>query len=200
MPIPPKNPRLYDAVVIGASAGGVEALGVLLPALPREFDLPVVIVLHLSADRPSLLSEIFEKRCALPVIEASDKEPLKGGAIYFAPPDYHLMIELDKTCALSQDLPVHYSRPSIDVLFESAATAYGARVLGILLTGANSDGGRGLKAIETAGGGGWVQTPDSAYASAMPRSAIDLGAGQIMSLEQMAQRLRALAPGPVAAL
>src|ERR1700742_400929 len=121
-----------EGVVIGASAGGVEALDVLLPALPPSFRPAVFIVLHLPRERPSLLPEIFRRRCARPVREAEDKEPVEAGTVYFAPPDYHLLVEKDRQLALSADEPIHYSRPSIDALFETAAEAYGESLLGII--------------------------------------------------------------------
>ncbi len=132
-----------DGVVIGASAGGVEALEVLLPALPATLRPSVFIVLHLPRERPSLLVEIFARRCARPVREADDKEPVEPGTVYFAPPDYHMLLEKNRQIALSADEPVHFSRPSIDVLFESAAEVYGERLLGVILTGANRDGAAG---------------------------------------------------------
>src|ERR1700761_9790748 len=116
-----------EAIVIGASAGGVEALGLILPALPATFRPSLLIVLHLPRERPSLLVQIYEKRCALPVREADDKEPIEPGTVYFAPPDYHLLVEKGRQIALSTEEPVHYSRPSVDVLFESAAEVYGER-------------------------------------------------------------------------
>jgi len=112
---PETLPARIDTVVIGASAGGVEALAVLLPALPDTFRPAVFIVLHLPREQPSLLVQIFEKRCARPVREADDKEPVEPGTIYFAPPDYHMLVEKNRQIALSADDPVHFSRPSIDV-------------------------------------------------------------------------------------
>jgi two-component system chemotaxis response regulator CheB len=161
-----------EAVVIGASAGGVEALSVILPALPATFSPAVLVVLHLPRERPSLLVEIYKKRCALPITEAEDKEPVKPGTVYFAPPDYHLLVEKNRQIALSTDEPVHYSRPSVDVLFESAADAYGKRLLGIILTGANADGAAGLHAVHLAGGVTVVQEPDSAKVPLMVVSAL----------------------------
>jgi two-component system, chemotaxis family, protein-glutamate methylesterase/glutaminase len=183
-----------DAVVIGASAGGVEALGALLPALPAAFRPSLFIVLHLPRERPSLLVEIFERRCALPVREAEDKEPIEPGTVYFAPPDYHMLLEKGRQIALSADAPVHYSRPSIDVLFESAADAYGERLLGIILTGANEDGAAGLHAIHQAGGITIVQQPDSAKVPLMVVSALQRGpADFVLSLQEIAELLGGLA-------
>jgi two-component system chemotaxis response regulator CheB len=177
-------------VVIGGSAGGVAALGTLLPALPADFGLPVVVVLHLPPSRNSLLANLFGPKCRLPVIEAYDKAPLAPGHIYFSPPDYHLMIERDLTFGLSVDGPVNFSRPSIDVLLESAATSIGEGVLAVILTGTNADGARGMKAVRDAGGVGWVQDPESAQSPTMPRAALHFGgADAILPLDEMAQAL-----------
>ncbi len=181
------------AVTIGASEGGIEALSVLLPALPAGLPAAVFIVLHLPRERPSLLVEIFEKRCALRVKEAEDKEPVEPGTVYFAPPDYHLLIERSGQLALSVDDPVHYSRPSIDVLFESAADVYGQGLLGIILTGGNEDGAHGLQAVHDAGGVTVVQRPDEALVPLMVMSALQRRpADFVLSLEEIAQMLNKL--------
>jgi two-component system chemotaxis response regulator CheB len=183
-----------EGVVIGASAGGVEALAVLLPALPATFRPSLFIVQHLPRERPSLLAEIFARRCARPVREAEDKEPIEPGTVYFAPPDYHMLLEKNRQIALSADEPVHFSRPSIDVLFESAAEVYGERLLGIILTGANEDGAAGLHAIHKAGGVTVVQQPDSAKVPLMIVSALQRGpADYVLSLPEIAQLLGTLA-------
>lgn len=181
----------FDAIVIGASTGGVDALGVLLPALPVDLPAAVMIVLHIPPQRDSLLPRIFQAHCALPVREAESRETILPGHVYFAPPDYHLLVEADRTWVLSCDPPVHYSRPSIDVLFETAAWCYGPRLLGILLTGANEDGARGMQAIADGGGMTWAQSPNTALASTMPQSAIALGGVKhVLSLSQMARKLQ----------
>lgn len=186
-----------EGIVIGASAGGIDALSVLLPALPAGLRAPLFIVLHLPRERPSLLVEIFDRRCALPVREAEDKEPVAPGTVYFAPPDYHLLLEKNGQIALSADEPVHYSRPSIDVLFESAADVYGARLLGIILTGANEDGACGLQAVHRAGGVTVVQEPQSAQVPLMVVSALQRSrADFVLSLEQIADLLGTLAVVP----
>lgn len=182
-----------ESVVIGASAGGIEALSVLLPALPAGLRASFFIVLHLPRERPSLLVEIFEHRCALRVREAEDKEPVAPGTVYFAPPDYHLLLEKSRQIALSADAPVHYSRPSIDVLFESAADAYGDHLLGVILTGANQDGASGLEAVHRAGGITVVQEPVSAHAPLMAMSALQRNpADFVLSLQQIAHLLGTL--------
>ncbi len=183
-----------DAVVVGASAGGVEALGEILPTLPAGFRPAVLIVLHLPRERPSLLVEIYENRCALPVREAEDKEPIEPGTVYFAPPDYHMLVERSRQIALSTDEPVYYSRPSIDVLFESAADVYADRLLGIILTGANEDGAAGLLAVHRAGGVTVVQEPDSAKVPLMVVSALQRNpADFVLPLPGIADLLKGLA-------
>jgi len=179
-----------DMLVIGVSAGGVDALGKLLPALPADAGLAVAIVLHIPADKPSLLAELFAARCKLRVKEVEDKEPVEANVVYFAAPDYHMLVEPDKSFSLSRDEPVYFSRPSIDLLFESAALAYRSSLLGIILTGANSDGAAGLKALRRAGGIAWAQDPGEASVPVMPRSAIDsAGVDRILSLDAMAALL-----------
>lgn len=180
-----------EAIVIGASAGALEALSAILPALPSTFKLPVIVVVHVPPDKRSVMAELFQAKCKIPVREAEDKEPIAAGTIYFAPPDYHLLIEREKTLSLSSDEPVLFSRPSIDVLFESAADAYGSSLIGIILTGANQDGANGMRAISEAGGLVIVQNPDKAFASAMPEAAIAACPGaRIMSLDAIASHLR----------
>jgi two-component system, chemotaxis family, protein-glutamate methylesterase/glutaminase len=161
-----------EAVVIGASAGGVQALSELLPAFPPGARAAVFVVLHLPRDRPSMLVEVFANKCALAVCEAQDKEPVAPGTVYFAPPNYHLLIDRGPQLALSADELVHHSRPSIDVLFESAAEIYRERLLGVILTGASEDGAAGLAAVHEAGGTTVIQEPQTAQSSIMVRSAL----------------------------
>ncbi len=188
--------RGIEAVVIGASAGGIEALSVILPALPADLRVPVLVVLHLPRERPSLLVDVFGPRCAVPVREAVDKEPIAAGTIYFAPPDYHLLIDEGPAIALSDDEPVHHSRPSVDVLFESAADAFGAGVLAILLTGGNEDGAAGLAAVREAGGTVVVQDPEQAYAPTMVTAALARGpVHQRLRLQDIAELLSGLRAG-----
>ena len=162
----------YDAIVVGGSSGGIDALLYMLPALPATLRAAVLVVMHLPRDRPSLLTEIFRHRCGLPLKEAHDKDAIAPGTVYFAPPDYHLLVDAGPRLALSVDAPLHFSRPSIDVLFESAADQYGERLVGILLSGANEDGARGLEAIAAAGGLVVVQDPASAPMPTMPQAAL----------------------------
>lgn len=165
----------YRVVVIGASAGGSSALLKILPALPANFHLPVVVVQHLHPLQESAGLLYRNSGCALTLKEADEKDILKAGFVYFAPPNYHLLIEDDKTFSLSIDPKINYTRPSIDVLFESAVDAFGAEVIGVLLSGANQDGANGLLRIKLRGGLTIVQDPDEAEVGYMPKSAIDLG-------------------------
>lgn len=184
------NPQ---AVVIGTSAGAVQALSAILPPLPADYPLPVMVVVHVPPDRRNALTELFQTRCAMTVREAEDKEPIAPGVIYFAPPDYHLLVETPELLALSTDEPVLHSRPSIDVLFESAADAFGPGLVGIILTGANQDGAEGLRAVAEAGGVAVVEDPASAAASAMPEAALAAWPGaRTMSLEDIGVYLRSL--------
>ena len=180
-----------EAVVIGASAGALEALSVILPGLPADYPLAVLVVVHVPPDKKSILAELFQAKCRVQVREAEDKEPIAAGTVYFAPPDYHLLVETDKNLSLSSDEPVLYSRPSLDVLFESAADAYGPALVAIVLTGANEDGAQGGRAVGEAGGKVIVQRPQGAYASAMPESAIaQWPDAEILSLEEIASYLQ----------
>jgi two-component system chemotaxis response regulator CheB len=165
--------RRVEAVVIGASAGGVEALGALLPSLPARYGLPVFCILHLPGDRESRLPELFDERLPVRVKEAADKEAIEPGTVYFAGSGYHLSVERDFTFSLSCEPPVLYARPAIDLLMESSADAYGPGLVGILLTGANHDGAAGMAYIHASGGLTVVQDPADAQVATMPKSAID---------------------------
>ncbi|VXD04433.1 putative chemotaxis protein-glutamate methylesterase [Pseudomonas sp. 8Z] len=170
-----EQPRApLQALVIGASAGGVEALLTLLAELPPDYRLPVVCLLHVPDRNDSLLAELLARRLRLPVKEAEDKEYLRRGMVYVAPGGYHLSIESDRSFSLSREEPRHFSRPSIDILFESAADTYAAQLAGALLTGANEDGAAGLLAIQQAGGLTLVQTPSDALVPTMPEAALAL--------------------------
>jgi len=160
--------------VIGASAGGVDALLTLLSGLPAGWRLPIVVVLHLPEQHQSHLPEVFSRRLPFTAREAEDKLPVAEGTLYFAPPGYHLSIESDLRFSLSCEPPVLFSRPAIDILMSSAADAYGSALAGILLTGANEDGARGLLRIHEAGGLTVVQDPDEAPSPLMPRAALAL--------------------------
>jgi len=178
------------AVVIGASAGAVQALQTILPALAADYGLPVLVVVHVPPDRANMLVPLLQARCEIVVKEAEDKEAIIPGAVYFAPSDYHLLVETEESLALSIDEAVNYSRPSIDVLFESAADTYGPGLVGVVLTGANHDGAAGLKAIVAAGGLAVVEDPAGAYATAMPLAALEAcPSAMIMNLDAIASYL-----------
>jgi two-component system, chemotaxis family, protein-glutamate methylesterase/glutaminase len=180
----------FQAVAMGASAGALDALSTVLAKLPSGFPLPLLIVTHLPPDKESILSSLLADKCEIAVREAEDKEPIVPGVVFIAPPNYHLLVEKDGRLSLSSDDAVQFSRPSIDVLFESAADAYGPALIGIILTGANDDGARGLRAIADAGGMVLVQRVDLAYASAMPRAAlVACPAAREMTLEEIATYL-----------
>jgi two-component system chemotaxis response regulator CheB len=165
-----------DAVAVGASAGGIDALFALLAGLQPPLAAALVVVLHLPEQQESLLPQLFAQRTALPVQEAQPNAPVQPGTIYFAPPGYHLLVEAERSFALSCDAPELFSRPSIDVLFESCADVYGDRLVGIVLTGANEDGARGLATIKARGGLAAVQDPQEAIHAAMPIAAIERAA------------------------
>ena len=166
--------KSIQALVIGASAGGVTAILKLMDLLPKDYPIPIVVAQHLPRDSSVMFSSVFGQKRGDQVLEAMDKLPLEANKIYFAPADYHLLIESDFTLSLSQDDPVNYSRPSIDVLFESAAIAFGSTVCGILLTGGNEDGAKGLLEIQKLGGITFVQDPKDAECAAMPNAALNL--------------------------
>ncbi|MBS0548700.1 MAG: chemotaxis protein CheB [Proteobacteria bacterium] len=185
------------AVVIGASAGALEALSAILPALPADFALPIFIVVHIPPDKQSVLATLFQASSPIVVREAEDKEPIRGGTAYFAPPDYHLLVEADGHLSLSSDELVLYSRPSIDVLFESASDAYGPGLVGVILSGANEDGAAGLRAVVDAGGTAVVQNPDRAFAPAMPEAAkAACPEANVLSLQDIAAYLQRIACRP----
>lgn len=188
----------FEAVVIGASAGALESLSALLPALPASCPFPVFVVVHVPPDKESLMAGIMRGKCKMQVREAEDKEPIAPGTVYLAPPDYHLLIESRQSLALSSEEPELFSRPSINVLFESAADIYGPGLLGIVCSGANEDGAEGLRHILLAGGQGVVQRPDTAAAADMPHAALVRNPkAQAMSLPDIAALLcRAAGAGP----
>lgn len=180
------------ALVIGGSAGSLEALSKILPALPGDFPLPILVVVHIPPDKDSVIVSLFQDRCALAVREARDKEPLSAGTVYFAPPDYHLQVEPDHHISLSYDEPRLFSRPSIDVLFESAADVFGENLIGIVLSGGNSDGALGSKAISGGGGQVFVQSPSEAQTSAMPEAASQAcPAAEVLEAAKMVEKLKA---------
>lgn len=187
--------RKFEAVAIGVSTGGVYALQTLLGQLPADFSLPVLIVQHMRADAGSGLAQLLDDRCALRVKEADEQDEILPGTVYLAPPNYHLLVEQEGFLSLSADPHVSFARPSIDVLFESAAAVFGPQLIGIVLTGANYDGSLGLKAIKRKGGLAIVQDPEDAEARQMPQAAIAATeVDHILSLNGIAALLQKLAP------
>ena len=168
------NDKRVDAIVIGGSAGALDVLRHLLAGLPPTLRIPVIVVVHLPANVPALTHEVLQPVSPLRMKQAEDKERIAPGTVYFAPPGYHLLVELHRHFALSVDELVHFSRPAIDVLFESACDAYAPHLLGILLTGASQDGASGLQIIHAMGGATMVQAPTTAEATAMPAAALAL--------------------------
>lgn len=186
--------RSYTVVVIGVSAGGLDALKRLLGALPAAFPLPILVVQHLRPENHSLLAGCLQNFCRIRLKEADEGELMVAGMVYFAPPDYHLLVERNATLSLSVDAPVHHARPSVDVLFEAAADAFGPGVIGVILTGANDDGSLGLKRIKESGGVAIVQDPQEAEVKQMPQNALHLvAADYVASLDRIARRLVLLA-------
>ncbi|GAB2561772.1 chemotaxis protein CheB [Dyella jejuensis] len=187
------NRPLVKAVVMGGSAGSLEALSTILGSIPAGFQASIFITVHVPSDRKNALVEVLQSKCQLEVREAEDKEPICPATVYVAPPDYHLLIEKDGTMALSSDEPVFYSRPAIDVLFESAADIYGPSLVGIVLSGANEDGANGLRAIQEAGGMVLVQDASQAYASAMPEAALAAcSEARMLSVGELSEFLKSL--------
>lgn len=183
----------FDAVVIGCSSGGVELLGSLLRELPANFPAPIIVCQHAAPGMTAGLVDLFGESAALPVLEAEEKVPALPGRVYFAPGGYHLLIERDGSFSLSMDPPVRYARPSIDVLFETAAAAYENRLVAIILSGASEDGAAGVKAVRQAGGYVVVQTPESATAPVMPAAALAaVRADAMVTPEQLAPLLARL--------
>jgi two-component system, chemotaxis family, protein-glutamate methylesterase/glutaminase len=160
----------YEAIVVGTSAGGFHALTVLLGSLAPDYPIPIIIVQHRAKGSQNLLEEVFQRKCRIAIKQADEKEKIRAGMVYVAAPDYHLLVESDKTFSLSSDEPVHFSRPSIDVLFESAAFALKEKVVGIVLTGANNDGAQGISRM---GGLTIAQDPQEAQYEMMPQAAIE---------------------------
>lgn len=182
--------KKFKAVVVGVSAGGTKALKTILPRLPENFPVPVIIVQHISPDSDSYFIRHLDSLCRLKVREAAEKEKAVQGNIYFAPPNYHLLLEEDGSFSLSLDARVNFARPSIDVLFETAAYAFCPHLIGVILTGANQDGARGLKAIADAGGYTLVQDPATAEVDSMPRAALGMAkANKVLSLDKIAAEL-----------
>jgi two-component system chemotaxis response regulator CheB len=169
-----KKPVIHTSklIVIGGSSGSLDALLVILPILKKEFNIPIVIVVHRSNQSDSGLAELLSTRTTLQIKEADEKDVLEPGWIYIAPADYHLLVEDDETLSLDLSEKVNYCRPSIDVSFISAAAAYKKRLTAVLLSGANADGAAGIKTVKECGGFTIVQHPDESPVSYMPEQAI----------------------------
>lgn len=189
----------YEIIVVGTSWGGLAALRTLAGALPREFGLPIAVVQHRHKDSDRLLATVLQDHTALTVCEVEDKQPLQPGFLFIAPADYHLLVERGHF-SLSTDAPVRYSRPSIDVAFTSAADSYGARAVGVVLTGANADGAEGLARIVERGGLAVVQSPATAESPTMPSAALEAApSARVLTIPAIADLLKTLtaaAPSP----
>jgi two-component system chemotaxis response regulator CheB len=194
-----QSARHFAAIVLGVSTGGVAALKQLLPALPAGFGLPLLIVIHMTRDSDDGLAVLLDSLSAIRVKEADEGERIEPGVAYLAPADYHLLVGRDRCMALSTDAAVNFARPSIDVLFESAARVYGTQLIGIILTGAAQDGAEGLLQIKQAGGYALVQDPADAEMDSMPRSALArVQADQLFKLQALPQLLVRLTQGGTA--
>jgi two-component system chemotaxis response regulator CheB len=180
-------------IVVGGSLGGCAALREILQRLPADFPLPIAVVLHRHRESGGLLVPVVQRDCALPVGEAEDKEPIRKGRVYLAPPDYHLLVEQD-AFALSTDDLVNFARPSVDVLFESAAEWKGRQVVAVVLTGSGSDGARGAKRVQESGGLVLVQDPPTAEGPWMPTAAVAaVPRARVLTLAAIADTLIQLA-------
>ncbi len=169
-----KRQGLYWAVVIGVSTGGVQALKYLFSHLPADFPLPILVVSHIMPAADDGLAVLLNSYSPLTVKEADEGEGIQGGWVYLAPANYHLLVERGGGVSLSVDPPVNYARPSVDVLFESAAEVYGRHLIGVLLTGAGHDGSYGIARIKEHGGCTIVQNPDDAEMRSMPQRALEM--------------------------
>jgi two-component system, chemotaxis family, protein-glutamate methylesterase/glutaminase len=183
----------YEVIAVGASWGGLQALGTLLEGIPREVEQPIVVAQHRSSESTrGVLETLLQHHIGRPVREPGDKEPIEAYHVYVAPADYHLLVE-DGHFALSVEARVQFARPSIDVLFESIAERYGERAIGVVLTGANEDGAAGLAAIKRSGGISIVQDPKTATRRAMPEAALAATeADAILPLEDIGRFLYGL--------
>ncbi len=181
----------YEAVVIGGSAGASEPLRQILGTLGPGFPLPVILVQHLHPEDKGLMAENLAYALRLPVIEVLDKMPVRPGRVYVAPADYHVLVERGRTFALSVEEPVRWSRPSIDVLFESAASVWGSALMAILLSGANEDGAAGLRTVKMRGGKAVAQDPDTAIFRTMPAAGlVEVGIEAALSPQQIGELLQ----------
>lgn len=193
---PAEGQRAFAAVVIGGSAGGINAMTSIVATLPANLPLPVIVVLHQGTDPSPGWVDHLGSRCRLPVIEAADKMPLTPGMVHCAPAGYHLLLEREGSLALSVDEKINFVRPSIDLLFSSAAEAFGPALIGIILTGANDDGARGLADIAARGGLALVQSPPTAEWPTMPEAALQATPQALtVDLDRMGETLVGLIRG-----
>ncbi|HVE78227.1 MAG TPA: chemotaxis protein CheB [Gemmatimonadaceae bacterium] len=191
--------KRYTIAVLGMSWGGLHALRTIAAALPADFPVPLLAVQHRHKDSDSALRELVQDRCALTVCEVEDKQPINPGFLYIAPPDYHTLVE-GKHFSLSTDAPVRFSRPSIDISFESVAEACGGTGIGVVLTGANDDGAGGLRRIVSRGGRGIVQDPATAEVATMPLAALRLvPEAEVVPLDEIGPYLVRVVTGATAA-
>jgi len=175
---------------MGGSAGGFDALAAILLAFPPDFALPALVVQHLHPSDDASFARRLARTTRLPVVEPCDKERIERGRVYTAPANYHMLVERNETISLSVDQKVNWSRPSIDVLFESAARAWGGPVIAVILSGASADGAESMRAVKDAGGLTIAQEPASADSPLMPRAAIDTGAvDEALRPEEIGRRL-----------
>lgn len=182
-----------DVIAVGASAGGVDALKVILSAFKRPSKVAILVVLHFHPEGPNLLPGLYNDHCDFFVKEAESGETFLPETIYIAPPDYHLSAEDNFTLSLSSEPPVNFSRPSIDVLFESVAISYGEKAAGVILTGASHDGAQGMLKIQTHGGKTFVQDPKEADYPVMPQATLDLiSPTKVLPLKELSQFLAQL--------
>jgi two-component system, chemotaxis family, protein-glutamate methylesterase/glutaminase len=187
----------YSAIVIGASSGGLHALSTLLSAIPKNYMLPIIVVQHRSKEERDLLETVLQHKCEIRIKQADEKEKITGGFVYIAPPNYHLMVESDMTFSLSADALVKFSRPSIDVLFETASHVYTKTLIGIILTGSGSDGASGMLSIKENNGVTIAQDPQEAHDPAMPIAAIRTGAiNRVLPLKEIVAFLKQVEKTP----
>jgi two-component system chemotaxis response regulator CheB len=196
--MPPRRAP-FRGIVVGASAGGLDTLATVLGELPADYPLPILVVQHRYASDCSDFARYFDGRCRLRMLEPCDKERMSGGRVFLAPANYHMLVERNDTISLSVEPHVHWSRPSIDVLFESAAAVWGAGAVAVLLTGANADGAEGMRRVHAAGGLTVAQDPATAASPAMPQAAIQAAAVDLVLAPQAIAALLAGLTGRAAA-
>jgi len=178
----------YEAIVVGVSSGGLNAMKIMFSLLPKDFSIPIIVVQHTGPRSGNQWIELLNAKSSLLIKEADEKEKIENGKVYIAPANYHLLIERNKTFSLTVDERINFARPSIDVLFESAAEAYKDKLIGVILTGANNDGAKGIKRIKEYGGLAIVQDPQTADSAYMPSSAIaTIKPDYILALEDITE-------------